>query len=1258
MRSRSASLVLLVVLSPLFWSCKKAVGTPYSRVDDSDVQVIRQVIPAEDRSSHGEYDKLGLGQLGPDQLKSSKDSELSSQNLENMKAALRTNFQSGLVKLEGLVFQAKSREAEFVGSVEFSWFLQLYATALLNPQSVTEISESAEDSIKSMKSLAIDSMNRFDQELIQPCIENDRPRCRVIQRSFGKVKDLSSVVSNLSDLKEDRKDQLLYLGVAIELSTGTLERPLSRGESSDLLMEKYLDFSLEYLSRASFKGLSPGLRSRTIENINFLLLSRDWSLVTQGNIDLVIKLKPWLVTDDDDLAFAKSRIAQYLPLYAENSIKIDADLSAYITTQFHNMVENGVDLFDYPAFENVYIERIFVQNPSVQFLLYMVFFGKLGLNEASLYIDSEANKVAFLRDLFESAKLLVRWHIAQLSLTSARELASKLSAEPIKNAEAYGRVIDKEGQALETLWNHFHGSQLRPLQLVIEASARHIKPDALPEISRFFSSIDRNILKLSVYPNMLALAYDMGVNRVEGSIPTGRGLNSIQPRFVMDQLMAGEIFQPWFFFTNLSNSGFVYSRDSEEALKSQELLDAIYYFFATKTHEIYNIRAGDLLNEMTLRLLGERTAFIESTVLAQDQVYNSNTSEVAQYISWCRALQSGNASQARETLSFNTLYKQLTPHTKKLSTSPLKSEGSLLFYSDSYKDTIGLNSSFLTNTEGMDRIFTEVRPILGVLNSVIGIAERLGPEIVDLEFLNESSQSVREAEHLVKKFWGSLFMAEKRMGPILDVNGRHRYKDCPEFTQSEIRRRAVAILEREKYYLTHLVWPVLEKTSSGEISDKEAMKLLKDIQLTPEGFEDEITFFSNGRVQYKANHLSFMLRVRQYLLDGLQVDHEELGQHDLPPILGRNRLTIDLPADLYNRDSGANPYLEGFSEYRKPFVFNIYHGEQNLEVADITDGTSFGNFVTPRLSDRIRKEIGGDNRFTIWNGEEASLYQSALKHKVAYYTQLHMASPVEYLDFENTNCRTLAEAPASCIKVREFDFFDLTRELVSVFESNEITGVNKEYLDITSNDSLLNRDSLEGYVEFDRKFTDVAHPGGNTKALRLPYTDISGLYDTSVSMAANKDYLGLLYQSDFNIHENGDILTPKCSTNRDGCRWPSDRQAAVDFFHARRHRGLIFNMDRQVLEEGFSDALGRLQNRHKLLYEIEDDEGATLALFRQGKPKDFLFDRLRYEPSELIPISLKKKNVYEIVDRFYREKTLGFYFKDPTKLINQYLILE
>ncbi|MCJ8277894.1 MAG: hypothetical protein HRT44_04740, partial [Bdellovibrionales bacterium] len=595
-------------------------------------------------------------------------------------------------------------------------------------------------------------------------------------------------------------------------------------------------------------------------------------------------------------------------------------------------------------------------------------------------------------------------------------------------------------------------------------------------------------------------------------------------------------------------------------------------------------------------------------------------------INWCEALKRGE--KTNENVAFFQLFEQVLGHTQKLAdVEEAFNNGTLLFahlplyYEDKYDRTMGAISWEIHEVN--DRFRTEILPILQMSKQMISIAERLDQEYPSLlPPLSVAKSYYSEFERLKQDYLGLQMSISDRMG------------DCPQVAGRESRRRVRSVAFSEVEYQSKIVQPLMSAAMAGEITVDEANALLKSIHEDHEGFIDSIVVMNEDVAAYKSSQLSFVMRMRLYLIKGVSFSHPITGNVEIPPIVG-DSLEIVLPNNILS-EQGRNPYFNGNGNLRPWREFSYYKGDTAQDYAESTIA-------------QLMDEMGGGfslYRFTKVDRSESHKFFELDSKRVEFMVQKMLMNGETYTDYNNPACRNSGEElDAECIKTVSASVDQLADLMHEIFRNIEIDDEIEEYMRLVAYRGYVGRDSIGVQVRFSDAIAE--HPDSDYAQKILPYKDVGGFFDLAVDYLKSP-HLGFLGATEYESYliSNSEHGGFTCYGVRDGCYWEDSKSRAKQFFLARKKRpGLLFKFDKEILVEGYENRKKEAKLNFDFMYEIEERGQALIEERRPGQ-LEYFYDMNRPK-MDLFPLSTNRTNNKYDFDRFFLEETESFFLEDP-----------
>ena len=1184
--------VSVFIMCFLFVACSdKTIPSHKDRVAEESSSVVQEEVELKEFTQFNESHKK-------------VDSLISSNDIEKRKEALS--------QVSKELFSPQSTDPVIYTSSSYVGYINLYVKIFVfwkNNKSDQSFNTDVEESLK-----------RFKEKFIDSCVSGAK-NCDLLKNSLKQDSSTVTIVTYFIEQEADLKKRLELVGVAYDVAGRRKESRLN-----DLYIETFLDVVEKNNSNNLIEDEE--VRRHTI-NMVALFSGMDWTSAGTQSINLFKRVSPWkyntpVKTAQDTL---RAELVKYMPLYAKADADVKKELQKKVTEWLDSIKKNKADLSTYPAYSTIRFDQLYSEDPLVVYLLLSTYYQKVDLKEAGLYLSSLDNKGRSLEKLYKLSKDLVRWDIAQLSIDSTKQLAEAFLKEDIKTKDFVQDNLD-DAKKLVPQWTEFHSVRLGSISKFMSANTKDLVETDEQDIRDFYASINRNIQKSVVYPNMLAFMYYMAKTEWKAQIRIWFWTIDLDTTDVFDYLFTGNYSQPWFNFMNLTQqSG--YGKGTKKSLFRSEVLDSFYYLISTKTAQEYKIDVSDFIKTSFETILKKRAPKYQSVLDVQKRAYLSGDSSANQFINWCNNSKKG--IKTKEQIHFYNLYEFLTPY----STS-LKDVDGLFGAGDSYNARMSLYFHDLYNTEEFlgsisvpettDRLRSEYMPIMHVADQLIQISERLNkenPSQININ-LEEAKKYYSKMEELQQKYLGTQITIAEMMG------------DCSHYTYNEAHKRARELARNEYAYLKNVVHPLLVKTTKGEMSVEEANNIIKRANNNHPAFQDNIIVMNEKVANYKMYRQSFMLRVRQFLINGMKISNPNITDLDIQPVVGAN-MEIPIPPAVFEDEK--NPYFNTNGNLR-PMRDVKY---DSTMTADEFAGSSI-SLTTDELAG-----VFWSYKFTKWDKTEAKDYSAINELRIQFLIERLLMNGVKYIDYSLEACRNPdIELPKECYKTNEISLDDIGEEVAKIFKAIELDDEVLEYMEMIGYKGYIASQNMSMQLKFDGQ----GNYDFNTNS--LPYTEAAGFFD-SVATHLKHDFLGLLYNSEYDVFlasQSSDGGEVTCMGLRDGCYWENEKIRAEDFFTSRTKRpGIIFNFDRKILEDNYNYIKEDALKKHKWLAELEEKGQALLEKHRDGQ-LDYLFDRFK-PATRLKPLSQINRNNNVDYEKFFMESTEGFYVKEPNW--NEYL---
>ncbi len=1156
----------------------------------------------------------------PDVVKEQSDQRVSSvrygEDHFRMQALITDGTVSSLTEalsfLESQIYGPKASDKSFYTSPEYSGYLDLYVQV----SRAIKKGYSEESDLYQKWSL---SETRFYDFFLAGCVGATESLCERLEHALLKEASTAQLIIDIADKQEDPLKRLALLGAAFDVSN---RRRNPRLESL------YLDMGLQVLGAVEEAKIDLQSDKTSLHFVNVLSLINQisWKNPTESTIARFQAIAPWNVEGNSTklLNELRKKLVPFLPIYSRESVAIKEATRAVVKKRIEGLVAGGRTLSDYPAFENVEIRSLLALDPEVAFLAAELYFQNVSLVAANSYLENIVDKSRFVDQAFNAAKTLVRWDVAHLSIESTERLSQKFSEQDAKTNAFFQETLEWS-KTLTPLWNEFHTVRLWTIKSFIEANARHGAASTDASAREFFNAINRNIMKTTVFPNMLAFAFHMAKTEWSAEIRIWWFVFNIDTTIMMDYFLTGQYRYPWFNFTNLKQGAGGWRPQEKTSLFRSELYDSFYYFFATKTHAVYGINADELITLASETLIKKRRSRFDELIEQYRQRYFPDNTAPSVFVKWCEGIKSGEPQ--KETLLFYETDEYLSPHNRELVSDYTYGVRDVF-----YADALGIpHNGGDTGLTFIDRYRLELREIDHYLNQYVAIAKRLKQSHPQLAIGNfvESERKLAEFDLFNMKFMGTQKYVADKIG------------DCLFIAHDETRRRTKQSVFAQHTYNTKIVHPLMKAVKEKEISLTEANDVIQQFHKNQPGIFDKIEASNSGIPYYVVHKVGFMLRNRLFLTEGRVFDHPVTGTVTIEPIVG-SHLSIAVPSNLL--EDNDNPFLGTKNETET--VYSVSYEEEAEE---------FGQSVLYRTTDPDREE-SFSKKFTEWDKQDAEKYAEYFRYVTQYEVMMLLMGDYKYLDVTAPGCDVInpSELDDSCILTAKPDMSNVIDVIRQSIFAYVLTEEDKEYFRLKGGQGWTSQDALHHVLKFD-PFRPLDY---QTRA--LPFKELAGAFDFTYSLM-REDFLGTNFASEWEIEANKATDRPPsydCVVNRDGCNWGSEKLRAQEFFWARGKKARpIFNYDTAIVRDDYNHVRSEVKKKIGHLQNLENNRFKYLEELKKGHYDADFFDinmNLLDRPSRLIPLSQRFLNNDRVYEKFFVEETEGFF--DSEKDWSSYVI--
>ncbi len=1081
------------------------------------------------------------------------------------------------------------------------------------------------------------SLDKFKKIYLDPCTHSEFPSCDLVKYLLKKEKSLVRIIIHIIKHEPDHQKKLNLLFIGYDISEQNTEKELEY---------LYLNTFLDQLSKSS-SNLNEEQNTfvkKHLGNTLNIVKRIDWKTVDNNAIHIFERAQPWLVKKDSHSAinFFREFLVSFLPIYSSESEIIRNGVIETVNEIKKQILEDSYDLSKYPAYSNLFFK------PQTQskwvisdFLVLNVFRNIMNEQQAREYILQGSVDI---ERIYSLSKKLVRWRLAQLSIESTQIIRNHFFKKKIKD-QAFVLNVLASSKNIVPEWSKFHDQTIGSFRKLFKAIDLHKGVINLTESEEFFFSINRNILKTVVYPNMLAFIYYMAKTEWKYSYDISTTYFDDNPAKLIDKFITGEIQEPWFDFMNLNlnftqnnKEKYATGEEKEEVKKTQaslfrfEIVDVIHYFFTTHTHKEYQITADELINTLGVEVMNLRKPILENVVEKQKDLYFSNLSIVNNWVNWCQSIE--NEEPVDEIIPFFELHNRITPFPAYIQ---LENNQNLRYnyYSDTYNQSIirttpaGQYSNSkdapppTSIIEANERFRLEYVPILDWYKQVIDMTQRIkvkSPNTITSD-LSQSLKTLTDFEFFKQIYLGSQILITKKLGK------------CSLVTANQSGRRSRAVAFSEKKYIQLVVQPLIEKILDGTLTVKQANTELALANNYQTNFKDYFVKVNNDKINYITSKISFLLRVRQYLIHGLDIKSDTLGNIKTLPVVG-NKLTININADLFTNEN--NPFMR-----RNKFISEI----RETTYRRGTSLTEFSADVISKLMGKTKRTlIRKPEPYTSWDlVEKEQFRESTRKYKLEFLVQMYQLGDITYRDVSLRKCRNSFEKIVEgCLYTHKTTLKDIGSHMNDLFTNIEINSEKENYYLLTYISGEISRYNIDVQLKLNVKSPLPSSKQGTQEY--MPYNSLNGYFDLAYDMLKS-NYLGKHFYTQTELliataANNGHKLEFTVCGQRNKCFWLHERGIAMDLFLARKSRpGLIFNFDSEILTEQFNYVKKRLDHKLDSLIDLEEQSQDLLDSTWTGS--DQIRVELFKELLTMYPLSTKYGR--NEADLFREMKTQGFF---------------
>ncbi|MEM7646069.1 MAG: hypothetical protein AAF203_04095, partial [Pseudomonadota bacterium] len=929
------------------------------------------------------------------------------------------------------------------------------------------------------------------------------------------------------------------------------------------------------------------------------------------------KIEPWKYDLRDESFFNALRepLIEFIGIFYHALPNVKKAVSEIVEKELDQISESQQDVSAIPAFSDVSLKNLQNMDPGSAFLALKLYLQKIEPSKIQVIFDRLKNKDQVIEHVFQALKHLVRWEISQLSVISTKSLGEKLLSLKDYSLPSIQSVVDQSFE-LQPKWRTFYSLRKPAIQQFLEPNIKYSKKTKQEDLSDFMSGIDRNIFKTTINPNMLALShyivkktkwnfFHIDFNGIkEPGLSTNNPYNTggwSGNRHLYEFMMTGQFNFPWFPFVqntgNFQSKGAIHNSMTMEGrttLFRAEMADSFYYFVATKTFSAYGIDLDDFLHTVSSGLLYPRIEPIEDLIKRQREIYYSDRYSHPLFFDWCEKLDTDDPQ--KESIRYYQLSEHNTPYLYQMTDSELTHDYFLFF-----EDYIKSNFYSLKASETFDKYRMEYIPILNEMNLYWDVAQKLidsEPELAGID-LSRSKKYLENAHKSSMAFLGIQWDMGRKMS------------DCLFKAHNESKRRSQQSVRAEYEFLNWVLYPILQKLQKKELGLDRANEILRKAHKNHVGYFDEIREIETGVFKYFSNYNSFMIRARQMMISGMQVDNAELGKINIQPVVG-SHLSIVVPEKhLIRVLDRATEGVKGQKKVRvqNPYLLLQADDSQSPLKDYVFDGKKERSvFIKQILQEHLMVDRRTNNftrnadQWVSWDRTDTLQYLEDVNAHTQFYAKFHLLGDFDLIDFSRPECRNvfMVDLDETCIKKNQNVGLDILAEYMNKwFDAIHITEEEGKILDLYDQEDYLSW-SILGIV---LRFEQSVFSHRNYELEILPYENMAGFFDYFYQMFSS-DYLGVLFMPLFENYNPKDkpfgaAVACAVSSTRKPCFWVTEKQTAIELQYARAQRpGLLFKFDRQILERQYEFAKGRLNRKFNALLALENEGPALLEKFR------------------------------------------------------------
>ncbi len=1156
-------------------------------------------------------------QYGPDHLQI--QALIESESIESWVLALE--------RLQLALFGPGSKDKSQYGSRPYAGYLNLYRDLFV------KFKTSNDDTFRSEfeKSLAL-----FRERFITPCTDDSINTCTYLRESLPQASSLVDIVIYFIENEDNLESKLKLIGVAYEVGNR---------RQKDNLSQLYIETFFSMVDQ----NIDIPEKARHSHNVIAAFQLMDWQNPSEFQRRYFIRLAPWQQASsesslvDRDL---KNFLTPFISIYANENPEIRDSFDRYAQAYWQEMIASKKDLSEYPAYKDINIQKMFEIAPWEYHVLFSVYFKEMSITQANLLIRSFPNKTESLDRLIDYSKVLIRWDLAIMAVDTNEKIAAFYNSQATKSAQ-HVKASKDYANTLRPDWVEFHTGRVEALQNLLEAQSTALSSQQINEIAEFFSSIDRNVMKTVIYPNMMAFMYEMVRSEWKDKL---LGVFDVNADLIVELFFAGAYRGLWFDFLKSEDGIGSGALKNKVSLFRHEIVDSFYYFFAGNVYKSYGFDPDDFILTLFKDLVIEREILISTVQEMQRDLYHSPDSLSRRWARWCEGIKKDQYQP--ELIRYFDLDKYLLGFSKDFFENRKISDRfyTNFFYSDEFRssqfDSIMIDPADFTHTSPLtvtSRIRQEVLPIMGYFDQVMKAYQKLQRQ--NSEFsrvpLESTARYFQSLDNRVRSYLGQ----QAFYGKIFD--------DCMYVSINESRRRAKAVVLSEKQYFMKAVYPLLKAVYQSELTVDEANDILFEVNGRSSHYDSRIVKSESGdQVFYKFTKQSYMNRVRRYLTTGLRYNQNEAIDLEIPAVVGRS-LTIQMPIDALN--SPDFPYREAPD--------SVVHYRPNMTAAAIA--LEAVAQASDQFSFSPKREL-----YTAWDKEEVIHYSSNVENLESYekgrldhLVQRYFFNGYKIANYDKPQCQEL-NRPLSedCLIEEKVALEDLARAMHQSFNLVQIDQAEQTYLEAIKETDFLHKQNMGIQLLFD---TGIGHQQSKAFAVinetekPIPFSRLKGFLDLPLEMVTSP-YLGRNFINDYyvslNFHATSRNLVRAAvspSYDRDGDFWKTYFFRAQEFFEARTRRGLfLFKFDKEILDQQFVQAKKDLNLQLDAAHQLYENAEALFLDYYPENPSQLKVslqdDLFEFKPlTQSVYQFQNEMNQFQInTERFYQrqQQNWGPYF--------------